>query len=249
MGSSRWSASLGSKKVLEDPKENNLKDNKEGAGKIVTDDNEPSSLGGDAHRSMTENLSATQNIEKRKPGSTYVPFRMTPIQENIQEKQDVDSEVLEDGKIFRDELKIKDKDTEQNEERSPETQQYSSVVTLIRNSESEENQATCGETGGADMSLSGRPSELSKNEHFEDTSKKFDVRANGFNVVMVGSSSVGKTSFMKRLQSGLFSSDFSASIGIDMCMHAVPVDGREVMLQLWDTAGQERYVCIHPDLT
>lgn len=36
---------------------------------------------------------------------------------------------------------------------------------------------------------------------------------NGYNVVMVGDSSVGKTSFMKRARSGKFSFDLSASIG------------------------------------
>ncbi|CAL8254440.1 unnamed protein product [Gadus morhua 'NCC'] len=74
-----------------------------------------------------------------------------------------------------------------------------------------------------------------------DTLNKCDRRANCFNVVMVGSSNVGKTSFMKRIQSGSYSPDFSASIGIDTCIHALPVDGREVMLQIWDTAGQERF--------
>ncbi|XP_060898916.1 ras and EF-hand domain-containing protein homolog [Labrus mixtus] len=66
-------------------------------------------------------------------------------------------------------------------------------------------------------------------------------RSNSYNVVMVGDSSVGKTSFMKRAQSGKFSLDIPASIGVDCCLWTVVVDGKPVVLQLWDTAGQERF--------
>ncbi|XP_071236161.1 uncharacterized protein [Salvelinus alpinus] len=66
-------------------------------------------------------------------------------------------------------------------------------------------------------------------------------RSNPYNVVMVGNSSVGKTSFMKRFQSGEFCMDHYATIGIDTCIQPVTVDGSPVTLQLWDTAGQERY--------
>lgn len=40
-----------------------------------------------------------------------------------------------------------------------------------------------------------------------------DVKSNGYNVLMVGDTSVGKTSFMKRAQSGKFSLDLPASVG------------------------------------
>uniref|UniRef100_A0A4W5M6U2 RAB44, member RAS oncogene family n=1 Tax=Hucho hucho TaxID=62062 RepID=A0A4W5M6U2_9TELE len=61
-------------------------------------------------------------------------------------------------------------------------------------------------------------------------------RSNPYNVVMVGNSSVGKTSFMKRFQSGEFCMDHYATIGIDTCIQPVTVDGSPVTLQLWDTA-------------
>ncbi|CAJ1050665.1 uncharacterized protein rab44 isoform X1 [Xyrichtys novacula] len=66
-------------------------------------------------------------------------------------------------------------------------------------------------------------------------------RSKSFNVVMVGDSSVGKTSFMRRAQSGKFSLEIPASIGLDSCLWTVVVDGKPVVLQLWDTAGQERF--------
>ncbi|XP_068568242.1 uncharacterized protein rab44 [Cebidichthys violaceus] len=68
-----------------------------------------------------------------------------------------------------------------------------------------------------------------------------DLRSNNYNVMMVGDSSVGKTSFMKRAQSGKFSLDIPASVGLDSCMWTVVVEGKPVVLQLWDTAGQERF--------
>ncbi|XP_023254099.1 ras-related protein Rab-18-like, partial [Seriola lalandi dorsalis] len=67
-----------------------------------------------------------------------------------------------------------------------------------------------------------------------------DIRSKSYDVLMVGDSSVGKTSFMKRAQSGKFSLDLPASVGLDSCMWTVVVDGKPVVLQLWDTAGQER---------
>ncbi|XP_063071557.1 uncharacterized protein LOC134462452 [Engraulis encrasicolus] len=62
-----------------------------------------------------------------------------------------------------------------------------------------------------------------------------------FNVVMVGESSVGKTSFVKRLMTGQYSEDHSATIGVDTFIQTLAVDGQLVKLQIWDTAGQERF--------
>ncbi|XP_072238158.1 uncharacterized protein rab44 isoform X2 [Leuresthes tenuis] len=66
-------------------------------------------------------------------------------------------------------------------------------------------------------------------------------RGTDYDVVMVGDSCVGKTSFMKRAQSGKFSLDIPASVGLDSCIWTVVVEGKPVVLQLWDTAGQERF--------
>uniref|UniRef100_A0AAX7UNZ2 RAB44, member RAS oncogene family n=1 Tax=Astatotilapia calliptera TaxID=8154 RepID=A0AAX7UNZ2_ASTCA len=68
-----------------------------------------------------------------------------------------------------------------------------------------------------------------------------DSKSKRYNVVMIGDSSVGKTSFMKRAQSGKFSLDIPSSIGLDSLMWPVVIDGKPMILQLWDTAGQERF--------
>ncbi|CAL8256216.1 unnamed protein product [Arctogadus glacialis] len=283
MGSSRWTkgsatgSQEGSKKAHTTEDKEIKKDAvlsetiSEGPEKVVTAEEEPNQIGSDTHQSMSE----APKIVRRKLGSNNMTGRMTPIQENSKEKKEVESEVSEDRKIFKDELRLKvnkDNETEQSGERSFETDVKPVTTTLS---------ALPIELSN-DLHVEGRRRKLgsqrkSRGQHRHDyppeskdhgalifgdhlppteplswqisgdatltfdTLNKCDRRANCFNVVMVGSSNVGKTSFMKRIQSGSYSPDFSASIGIDTCIHALPVDGREVMLQIWDTAGQERF--------
>ncbi|XP_072001527.1 EF-hand calcium-binding domain-containing protein 4B [Engystomops pustulosus] len=62
-----------------------------------------------------------------------------------------------------------------------------------------------------------------------------------FKIVMVGNSSVGKTSFLRRFCEDNFYPGTSATVGIDYSVKTVTVENCQVALQLWDTAGQERY--------
>ncbi|XP_068170938.1 uncharacterized protein rab44 isoform X2 [Antennarius striatus] len=62
-----------------------------------------------------------------------------------------------------------------------------------------------------------------------------------YNVMMIGDGSVGKTSFIKRAESGTFVFDVPATVGLDICMWTVAIDGKPVTLRLWDTTGQEKY--------
>ncbi|KAM3924407.1 EF-hand calcium-binding domain-containing protein 4B [Leptodactylus fuscus] len=62
-----------------------------------------------------------------------------------------------------------------------------------------------------------------------------------FKIVMVGNSSVGKTSFLRRFCEDSFYPGTSATVGIDYSVKTVTVENCQVALQLWDTAGQERY--------
>ncbi|KAG8438832.1 hypothetical protein GDO86_005140 [Hymenochirus boettgeri] len=61
-----------------------------------------------------------------------------------------------------------------------------------------------------------------------------------FKIVLIGDSSVGKTSFMRRFCEGSFYPGTSATVGVDYSVKTVTVDNCQVALQLWDTAGQER---------
>uniref|UniRef100_A0A8D3AHD9 EF-hand domain-containing protein n=1 Tax=Scophthalmus maximus TaxID=52904 RepID=A0A8D3AHD9_SCOMX len=62
-----------------------------------------------------------------------------------------------------------------------------------------------------------------------------------FKIVLVGNSSVGKTSLLRRFCDDSFHPGTSATVGIDYSVKTITVDSSQVALQLWDTAGQERY--------
>ncbi|XP_066541782.1 EF-hand calcium-binding domain-containing protein 4B [Hoplias malabaricus] len=62
-----------------------------------------------------------------------------------------------------------------------------------------------------------------------------------FKIVLVGNSSVGKTSLLRRFCDDCFYPGTSATVGIDYRVKTLAVDNSQVALQMWDTAGQERY--------
>ncbi|XP_064200566.1 EF-hand calcium-binding domain-containing protein 4B-like [Anguilla rostrata] len=62
-----------------------------------------------------------------------------------------------------------------------------------------------------------------------------------FKIVLVGNSSVGKTSLLRRFCDDCFYPGTSATVGIDYSVKTLIVENSKVALQMWDTAGQERY--------
>ncbi|TRY53884.1 hypothetical protein DNTS_035631 [Danionella cerebrum] len=62
-----------------------------------------------------------------------------------------------------------------------------------------------------------------------------------FKVVLVGNSSVGKTSLLRRFCDDCFHPGTCATVGIDYSVKTLAVDNSQIALQMWDTAGQERY--------
>ncbi|XP_020651110.3 ras-related protein Rab-44 isoform X1 [Pogona vitticeps] len=62
-----------------------------------------------------------------------------------------------------------------------------------------------------------------------------------YNILFVGDTNVGKTSFLCRLQDGSAGTNVTATVGIDYRIKNLFVDDKWFALQLWDTAGQERY--------
>ncbi|XP_033845550.1 EF-hand calcium-binding domain-containing protein 4B [Periophthalmus magnuspinnatus] len=62
-----------------------------------------------------------------------------------------------------------------------------------------------------------------------------------FKVVLVGNSSVGKTSLLRSFCEGRFHPTTTATIGIDYSVKTLTLDNMQIAMQLWDTAGQERY--------
>lgn len=62
-----------------------------------------------------------------------------------------------------------------------------------------------------------------------------------FKLLIIGNSSVGKTSFLFRYADNSFTSAFVSTVGIDFKVKTVFRQDKRVKLQIWDTAGQERY--------
>ncbi|KAM5309298.1 ras-related protein Rab-3D isoform 1-T2 [Glossophaga mutica] len=62
-----------------------------------------------------------------------------------------------------------------------------------------------------------------------------------FKLLLIGNSSVGKTSFLFRYADDSFSPAFVSTVGIDFKVKTVYRHNKRIKLQIWDTAGQERY--------
>lgn len=69
-----------------------------------------------------------------------------------------------------------------------------------------------------------------------------------FKVVIIGNSSVGKSSLLRRFADDSFQESYLATIGVDFRFkylvflgRSITVNGDIVKLQIWDTAGQERF--------
>jgi len=63
-----------------------------------------------------------------------------------------------------------------------------------------------------------------------------------FRLILIGDSTVGKSSLLKYFSDGKFAEVSDPTVGVDFFARLVTVrDGARVKLQLWDTAGQERF--------
>ncbi|KAG5684146.1 hypothetical protein PVAND_013387 [Polypedilum vanderplanki] len=63
-----------------------------------------------------------------------------------------------------------------------------------------------------------------------------------FRLILIGDSTVGKSSLLKYFTDGRFAEISDPTIGVDFFAHMMEVkDGTRIKLQLWDTAGQERF--------
>ena len=62
-----------------------------------------------------------------------------------------------------------------------------------------------------------------------------------YKILLIGDSSVGKTSVLLRYVDDFYNPEFQTTIGVDFEISTLELDGKVVKLQLWDTAGQDRF--------
>lgn len=68
--------------------------------------------------------------------------------------------------------------------------------------------------------------------------------SNGYKLVLLGDSGVGKTALIHRHLKNEFKEEFLSTIGIDDVTEFIKINNEQVRLQIWDTAGQERFRCL-----
>ena len=67
-----------------------------------------------------------------------------------------------------------------------------------------------------------------------------------FRLILIGDSTVGKSSLLKYFTDGKFADMCDPTVGVDFFARLIDVkSGVRVKLQLWDTAGQERFRYIY----
>ncbi|KAF0976002.1 hypothetical protein FDP41_004357 [Naegleria fowleri] len=94
-------------------------------------------------------------------------------------------------------------------------------------------------------SPSSSSSQLSKsnNAMFDDETLR---KADKFKLVVLGESSVGKTSLVIRLDKNCFFQYQESTIGAAFSTQFITVGDRVIKFEVWDTAGQERYKSLAP---
>ena len=60
-------------------------------------------------------------------------------------------------------------------------------------------------------------------------------------LLIIGNSSVGKTSILTRYSSKTFNENYLATVGLDFFSKDETIDNKIIRIKIWDTADQERY--------
>ena len=60
-------------------------------------------------------------------------------------------------------------------------------------------------------------------------------------IIMIGDTSVGKSTLMKKFISGHFSDSLAPTLGIELYKKEITIDEKKYLYRIWDTCGQERF--------
>lgn len=62
-----------------------------------------------------------------------------------------------------------------------------------------------------------------------------------FKIIIIGDTSVGKSSIMQQYVNNFFIGEYISTIGVDFLIKNLIIDNKKIKLQIWDTAGQEKF--------
>ena len=71
--------------------------------------------------------------------------------------------------------------------------------------------------------------------------QKIPVEGNSIKLLLLGDTSVGKSSFINRYFKNFFQEEFLSTIGLDSQNKIIKIFNDKYKLTIWDTAGQERF--------
>jgi len=104
----------------------------------------------------------------------------------------------------------------------------------VERTPSESRESFSAQSTGSSRSLSA----FSHSANLKAHKKKHDILAK---VILLGESTVGKSCLTNRYVMGEFDFNCIATVGMDIRIKNMDMDGKALKLQIWDTAGQERY--------
>ena len=68
-----------------------------------------------------------------------------------------------------------------------------------------------------------------------------DSESEKISIIMIGDTSVGKSTLMRKFISGQFSDSLAPTLGIELYKKEVTINDKQYLYRIWDTCGQERF--------
>ncbi|ELW67299.1 ras-related protein Rab-19 [Tupaia chinensis] len=65
-----------------------------------------------------------------------------------------------------------------------------------------------------------------------------------FNIILIGDSNMGETCVVQHFKSKVYTEAQQNTIGVDLTVCSLEINGKRVKMQVWDTASQERFSTI-----
>ena len=68
-----------------------------------------------------------------------------------------------------------------------------------------------------------------------------------YKIILFGDGGVGKTTLVNRYLTGVFNSEYDITIGVELYVKKLEVEGKNITLHIWDFAGEKDYRFLFPN--